>query len=35
MRENKLRAKVTTTAEASRSSGQSIILRLAGHPFHG
>ena len=28
MRENKLRVKVTPTAEASRSSGQSIILRL-------
>ena len=27
MRENKLCVKVTATAEASRSSGQSIILR--------
>ena len=27
MRENKLRVKITATAEASRLSGQSIILR--------
>ena len=27
MRENKLRAKIPATAESSRSSGQSIILR--------
>ena len=30
MRENKLCVKVTAIAEASRSSGQSIILRYGG-----